>query len=292
MKLVKKRTGQNLRASSPAPVTKPQLDFEDLQRSFVLLSNFRSGSHMFKLSLGKLSGIFSSAEPFNYSVNHETNYTFRNFLSEPDRDVVATFADSSRTMYDFLAYYYNHCPDSNNILIDLKYSQSYALGVDENTMAPVILSEVAKLKLPIVHLVRKDTVAQAVSLLVSEKTGIFIETKKNSEVTKGTGQKFWLDPNEVLRVAKSGQFAVEQASRNMDILGIKPLVVFYEDLVSPRAADSYRRALRFLNHYSDIPQDFEPPTVKQNSSARVANMDEILNYISQSDPSLVGTMNL
>lgn len=247
---------------------------------------------MFKLTLGKLSGIHGAAEPFNYSVAQDESYTFHKYLLEQERDVVATFTDGSKAIYDFLAHYYVHCPADKKILIDLKYSQSYALGVDENTMAPVVLSELAKLKLPIVHLVRKDTVAQAVSLLVSEKTGKFVETKKISSNSRDAKQKFWLDPSEVLKVAKSGQFAVEQASRNMDILGIKPLVVFYEDLISPSAARTYRQTLSFLDHYSDIPKDFESPTIRQNSSARVANMSEILNYISQKEPLLIGSMNL
>ena len=60
----------------------PRLDYRDFQRSVVLLSSFRSGSHMLKLSLARLASMAAPAEPFNHGFAPEDGYTLKSYLSE------------------------------------------------------------------------------------------------------------------------------------------------------------------------------------------------------------------
>jgi LPS sulfotransferase NodH len=264
-------------------VKSPQLDFGDLQRTFVLYSNFRSGSHMFKSAVQSLAGVTGPDEPFNMSLSGGDWFTFRDFKEAKHLGDAKPYRNDTSEFYDYLAGFYEKCPLTGPVLFDLKYSQSYTLGMSERLMVPVLLQELINLKLPIVHLVRRDVVAQAISLLVAEQTGEFFSTKGPESQAK---PKIWLNPKDVHQIATSQMFAIKSATRNLEVLGANMLSIFYEDLVSANKQEHYQRTFRFLDHYAEVPSDFDPSTVRQNSMRRVANIGEVLQYISEEDPIL------
>lgn len=284
MNLIKRIAGQPEPSApaAPEPAPRPTLDYDDLQRTFVLLSNFRSGTHFFKTMLNRVARVHAPAEPFNLSLAGGNDLTFRRFIDGDTAPQTSTILKEASVIFDYLAHFYANTPPEQKILFDLKYSQAYALGVNEQRMVPTILEEFVKVDLPFVHLIRRDLIAQAVSLLVAEITGEFHKTGDSKD-----DQRFWLDPDQVLEVTRSRRFAIDEATRHLDVLGARVVTVFYEDLISPEWKSELRRTFRFLDHYADIPDDFDPVTANQKSASRVANIGEIVQHISARDPSLV-----
>lgn len=105
----------------------PRLDYRDFQRSIALISSFRSGSHMLKLSLGSLASMSCPVEPFNHKVDGGDGYTVKDYFSEAGpRPVVMTEAHAA--VHHFLSRFYQRMPPLRSIILDIKYQQAYIFG--------------------------------------------------------------------------------------------------------------------------------------------------------------------
>lgn len=267
----------------------PRLDYRDLSRSVVLISSFRSGSHMLKLSLGKLANMLIPPEPFNHAISSHEGYTVANYLNENGpRPSLMTSGNSA--VHHFLSRFYAELPPQRRIIMDIKYPQAYGFGVnadmDKPIVVPVILEELHKLKIPFVHLTRRDVVAQAVSLMTAEETGVYLVKEGDQPALEVKPTR--LSPAEVLMRARRLHNATNNAKAVMDALGVRCHDVTYEALTSDRWKEEYRAIFKFLDQYADIPQDFVVPTLRQGSVDMVTNIQDIRNYVAEREPSFNG----
>lgn len=267
----------------------PRLDYRDLSRSFVLLSSFRSGSHMLKLSLGKLADMLMPPEPFNHEVVSQEGYTLGNYLKENGpRPSIMTGGNSA--VHHFLSRFYAGLAPKRKIIMDIKYSQAYGFGVnadmDKPIVVPVILEELHKLKIPFVHLTRRDIVAQTVSLMTAEETGVYLV--KDDDQPALEAKPIRLSPAEVLMRARRLHNATNNAKAVLTALGVRCHDVTYEALTSDRWKEEYRAIFTFLDQYADIPQNFVAPTLRQGSVDMVTNIQDIRNYVAEREPSFNG----
>ncbi len=276
MRLIRKKKPEDDLAPSP------DLNFDDLQNSFVLLSHFRSGSHMFKLSIAQFLGMASPPEPFNVSSGLDSGYFFDSFIDENGFDPKLMLQDGQTTLFNFITRFFAHQNSGKTPIIDLKYSQSYMLGVNHMSMNPVILEAFTEWKVPIIHLIRRDFVAQAVSHLVAIESGDYLNQRSDNR-DADNGQRYWLDPHEVLKNARARKLASQTAIQQLESMEARVMTVFFEDFLSPDWTTHYRKCFRFLDKYADIPEGFNPPTTSQNSAKRVANMEEIVDFITKTD---------
>lgn len=265
----------------------PRLDYRDFQRSVVLLSSFRSGSHMLKLSLARLASMAAPAEPFNHGFAPEDGYTLKSYLSEGGPKP-SLMTDGHAAVHHFLARFYRQMPERRGIILDIKYPQAYAFGVNAAMQVPVavpvILEELNKLNIPFLHLTRRDKVAQAISLMVAEDNGEYL-VKAGEEVA---ANQLRLSPRDVLARAIQLRNASDNARAVMDALGVRSHSVTYEGLISAASRDQYRAIFRFIDQYADIPADFVAPTRPQVSSSRVSNIADIRTYVGERAADLNG----
>lgn len=272
--------------AEPAPV----LDYRDLQRSIVLLSSFRSGSHMLKLSLEKLTGLTATAEPFNHFADDPKSYTLKNYFAEgaPGPNIMT---EGNKTVHHFLARFYKRVPGREAILLDVKYPQAYVFGVDMQMDVPLpiptLLQELRKLDVPFIHLTRRDLVAQAISLLIAERTGTYFSVADEG-LNKGSDRVITLAPKAVLSQALRIRNARDHARTVLSAIRCKVLEISYESLISANGREHYREIMRFIGQYADIPANFEPPTLRQDSQSQAANLADIRDFVSRQDPSLNG----
>lgn len=266
----------------------PRLDYRDFQRTIALISSFRSGSHMLKLSLGQLASMATPAEPFNHNVDGGDGYTIKTYLAE-DGPKPLIMTEGHGAVHHFLARFYKTMPPRRSIILDIKYSQAYVFGVNASMQVPVavpvILEELHKLQVPFIHLTRRDLVAQAISLLVAEDEGAYLVKRGEDDIGRSPIR---LSPRDVMAAAIKLRNARDNANTVMDALGVRRLDVVYEDLVSPNWRQHYRDILRFVNRYADIPETYSAPTRRQDSASRVTNLVEIRDYIAERDRALGG----
>lgn len=266
----------------------PRLDYRDFQRSIVLLSSFRSGSHMLKLSLGKLGNISTPAELLNTGIAPEAGYTLATYLAEggPKPSVMT---EGFAAFHHFMARFYATMPARRSIILDIKYPQAYAFGVntamDVPAAVPVVLEELHKLRIPFIHLTRRDYVAQAVSLMVAEDSGEYLAKAGDGETLV---QAKRLSQREVLARARRLRNAAENARQVLRAMDVRQHEVVFEDLVASGWRDRFREIFRFIDQYADIPADFVSPTKSQDSSSKVSNLADIRAFIAERDPSLSG----
>lgn len=277
-------------AESGPEAEEVKLDYLDFQRSIVLFSNFRSGSHMLKLSLGKLGRMVAPAEPFNHQATLESGYTLRTYL-ENDGPMPKVMSEGHFQTQKFMANFYENMPRKRSIILDVKYSQAYSFGVNAEmnypVPVPVILEEFIKLKMPVVHLTRRDLVAQAISLMVAENSDEWLLTS-SAEPQNAPNALLRLPASEVLKRARQARNARVNADVVLSALDARVHNVEYEDLISGVWRTRYRGIFRFLDQYADIPEDFSPPSKRQNSMSRVTNLAEIRAYVDERDPNLNG----
>lgn len=272
-------------AVSSAP---PRLDYRDFQRSIALISSFRSGSHMLKLSLGQLASMSTPVEPFNHNVDGGEGYTVKTYLAEggPKPSIMT---EGHGAVHHFLARFYKSMPPRRSIILDIKYSQAYIFGVNASmrvpVAVPVVLEELHKLQIPFIHLTRRDLVAQAISLLVAEDEGAYLVKADEADQSR---RPVRLSPRDVMTAATQLRNARDNARAVMDALGVRSLEVGYEDLISPNWRYHYREILRFVNRYADIPETYSAPTRRQDSASRVTNLAEIRDYVAERDRTLNG----
>lgn len=186
----------------------------------------------------------------------------------------------------FLNYLYSAVSPNGNILLDIKYEQAYRLGIDNEAHGPVVLTQLVRMGVPIIHLIRRDAIAQAVSHLVALRTGVFSKTAGDVDRTVDD-ERIWLDPEHVLGVARSRRDAHRRAREHLSALHARHMTVFYEDISGADRTNQIQRIFQFVDQYVEIPDNFVSDTIRQESRRRVVNMDDINHYIVEREPDLV-----
>ena len=270
-----------------------QLDYRDFQRTALVLSGYRSGSHMLKLSLARLAQMQGPPEPLSPYFVERARFNLSDFIAQggPSEPI---FTHATAAFREFLARFYAHMEREQKILFDVKYDQAFTFGVDplmETTLpAPIVLQEFALQNVPVIHLTRRDIVAQAMSLLVAERSGEFL---RMSHVSAGDAlPPVRLSPRDVLAGAQRIQHARLHFDRLLPMLGMRVLTVEYEELAAGNSVEVLRSALRFLGRYADVPQGFSFPTQRQGSESSVINALEIRDYIAARAPEILGNTAL
>lgn len=265
----------------------PRLDYRDFQRTAVILSGYRSGSHLLKLSLASLAQMQGPPEPLNTGIKGEKTFALGDHLARGGSNA-SLMTNAPAAFHEFLAKFYASTQAESRILFDLKYPQAFAFGVngemDLSMPVPVTLQEFAKLGVPVIHLVRRDVVAQAMSLLVAEQSGVYLRQK--GDASKDERSPVRLPPREVLRAARRFHHARQHFNLVLSALGMRVLNLEYEDLVADTTFEHLRSALRFLGRYADVPAGFASPIRRQSSEGLVLNADDIRAHVRQRAPEL------
>jgi hypothetical protein len=264
----------------------PVLDYRDFQRSIVLLSSGGAGSNVLKLVLGQLAAMLAPGEPFNPNMNDEGFYTVSKYLNEEGpRPQIMT--DGYRALQHFLAVFFESMPNKAKIVLDIKYQHAYVFGVDASlrvpSAVPIVLEELHRRGVPFIHWMRRDLVAQAMSVLVAEADRTFVS---KGEAVIRTLPSHRLSPRDVLATAIRLRNGQENAKQVLEALGVIPLVVVYEDF-SQNWRDTVRQVLRFSGRYADIPYDFSPPLPRDDGLYRVANLSDIRDYVAKRERTLI-----
>ncbi|MFT6271835.1 MAG: SHS2 domain-containing protein [Sulfitobacter sp.] len=275
------------------PALRLQSDYRDFERSVVLYCNFRSGSHMLKLTLDRVAGIKSTPELLNPAVVGEGGFNIREFV---DKDPDATVLSEGASLTErYMNAVFSTVSSERRMLLDIKYSQAFTFGVERefkhDVIVPTMILELSKRKVPFLHLVRRDAVAQSLSKLVAAASGeYFRQINQTPEAaTPAPPQSYRFSPALVHEESMAQRRIAQHASAVLKAIGARHLPIFYEDLVGPDIGSELRRILTFIDHYADIPADFAAATLNQNSSSRVKNLAEIRAYIQARDPDLASS---
>jgi len=265
-------------------------DYSIVQRTSVLYSNYRCGTNFVKSVLSRVSEVHQVDELFaREEAGGGEDFAFSKYIRGKKPDVSELLLSPERGLRRYLNYIYADVPDSGAVLFDVKYEHAYRLGVDGQDQTPIVLTQFRHLDLPIIHLIRRDAIAQALSHLVASRTGVYMNLRGSAAGGAQDSERYWFDPAEVLRLARGRIYIHEQARTQLQLLGARTITAYYEDLTGPRWREQFQRLCRFLDIYVEIPNDFVPDTVNQRSGERVANRDEILDYVQDNAPELVHT---
>ncbi|WP_284266208.1 hypothetical protein [Roseicyclus amphidinii] len=242
---------------------------------------------MLKLSLAGLAQMSGPPEPLNTGIAGGGTFTLGDMLAAGGpRSSLLTHAPAA--LHEFLARFFATTESERKILFDVKYPQAFAFGVngdmDLPMPVPVVLQEFAKLGVPVIHLTRRDVVAQAMSLLVAERSGVYL-TRTGEDPGDGY-VPIRLSPKDVLTAARRFHHSRVHFETVLSTLGMRVLPLRYEDLSSETGIDVLRSALRFLGRYADVPAGFNVPTRRQSSEASVINADDVRAFVSARAPEL------
>lgn len=266
------------------------LTYHDFRRSVVLFCSFRCGSHMFKAALERLTGLSVPPEPLNRYYGGEQGYTIGKFAAEA-KSTLPPLSKPRDAAHAFLVRFFAAQPPEARVLLDIKYQQAYALGVTDETLVPMptpmLLDVMHRGRVPFVHMIRRDVVSQAISLMIAEKSGSYFATPPLPNQNEPTPAKIRLVPRQVFDVARNQRLAQLQATALLKSMDVQLMTIAYEDLIGPNRAEHYREAMRFMNLYGDIPPNFSSQTISQNSMALVANMAEIRAFVASQDEALL-----
>jgi len=258
------------------------LDYMDIRRLIVVYSNYRSGTNLLRSGLHSILQAPDLGEVF---LDHQQN---RNPLLEEftaKNPHLSSFSHEHRKLFleQYLAYLVGTTPNFAPALIDIKYSQAFFCGALNNSYPlPLTLKTLSDFGCRVIHLIRKDVVAQAISNALAQQTDIYrVEADGAFEASP-----IVLDPEDVVRQARASLAAQEQGRQNLITAGCVPINVYYEDLIN-NYRGQLRRILGRLDHYAEIPQDAKPKTKRIKSSAFVLNLSEIKAYLEKNCPELV-----
>jgi hypothetical protein len=269
-------------------VPDPLLDggYGVLRRSVLIFSNFRSGTQMLRSSLVQLSDLQTGGELFARA-NTEPG-AFSDYIAHPDTDLEGLLRDPERHLPFYLAYRLSTLEPSQPAAFDVKYSQAARLGVDDLTLAPTILKYFAALHVPVLHVIRRDVVAQAISHLLANKRGRFFVDRGAPAARPQSVEPIWLNPTEVCVLASARREEQRRAQAYLKAVSADVCTLYYEDLAGPALVPELQRTFRFLDRYARIPLTYQPPTRAQNSRLDIANRNEIYDMAMERFPGLAG----
>ena len=260
--------------------------FGRLSNCVVVYSNFRAGSHLLQSSLAALTLLRDADEVF--ARQSDDPASFNAFLASPAADPDALLLDPESQVPHYIRHLFEHAAHDGPLILSLKYTQAYRLGADDMTAAPLILKVLADYQVPVLHLVRRDAVQQAISHLVAASSGQFHATAANDPAA---GQTLWLDPVEVAALARVRAEEQRRARAHLDAISARHLTVYYEELAPGRVAEELRRVLRFLDRYAPVPDGFRAPTRAMESDRRVSNRAEIMDHLLNRSPDLLHSLS-
>ncbi|MBY6201001.1 hypothetical protein KUV65_06475 [Maritalea mobilis] len=273
----------------PQPLDKPDplLDggYEVLRRSALIYSNFRSGTHMLRSSLLQLTDLQTGGELFARA-NREPG-SFSDYAAQPDTEAAELLLDPERHLPHFLAHHLSTLAPSQPVVFDIKYSQAARLGVDDLTQAPTILKFFTALHVPVLHVIRRDVVAQAVSHLLAEKRDQFFADAALSNGQGKSASPVWLNPTEVCDLAQARSEEQRRAQAHLAAVSADVCTLYYEDLAGPNFVPELRRIFQFLDRYARVAPGYRAPTRPQNSRLDVANLNEIYDMAMERMPGLL-----
>jgi LPS sulfotransferase NodH len=264
-----------------------QAGFSRLRESVVVYSNFRAGSHLLQSSLATLTALHDVDEVFARKSTDPAS--FNAYLNSGAADAAGLLAEPERHLPSYFGHLFDHVPGTDPLIISLKYTQAHRLGADDLSNAPSILKLLAEYRVPVLHLIRRDVVQQAMSHLVASETGRF---HAGDAAANDGNQKIWLDPAEVATLARSRAEEQRRARAHLEAVSARHLTVYYEELAPAGLADELRRALRFLDRYAHVPDRFKSSTAPMGSNDRVANRAEILDHLIGAAPELLHSLSV
>ncbi len=162
----------------------------------------------------------------------------------------------------------------STLILRLTEADIWSMGTQGPLGLPVVMCLLAEMRLPVLHLVRRDAAQLAMAALLG---GADSEAKL----------PVWLAPDEVVQTARwleAGQVQIGRAAR---LAGAKTETVAHEDLVSMLAASGiFRRALRLVGAFSHVPDTLRlnPP---EGTRPNILNLDEINDHLARHAPDLV-----
>ncbi|MBK8438208.1 MAG: hypothetical protein IPL38_01395 [Rhodobacter sp.] len=257
-----------------------------LKDCVVVYSNFRAGSHLLQSSLTALTSLRDAGEVFARR-SHDP-LSFNAFLQSCEVDTLPFLIEPEQQIPGYFRYLFDHLPDDAPMIVSMKYTQAHRLGADDMTGAPILLKVLADYRVPVLHLVRRDVVRQAISHLVAAETESFHIA--HADAADGN-RKIWLDPAEVLALARTRAEEQRRARAHLEAVSARHLTMYYEELTPGRLPDELRRALRFLDRYGQVPNGFLPETVAMESDRCVANRAEILDHMLARAPDLLHALS-
>lgn len=275
-----------LREQVRAPVILSGAGFNRLRDCVVVYSNFRAGSHLLQSSLAAVTALFDADEVF--ARRTDTPHSFNAFVASAEADHPALLIEPESQLPRYFQYLFDQVNHDAPLILSLKYTQAHRLGADDVTAVPLVLKALADYRVPVLHLVRRDVVQQAISHLVATETGQFHTVKPNGS---DGDRKIWLDPVEVASLARAKAEEQRRAQAHLAALSARHLTVYYEELAPGKVADELRRALRFLDRYAHVPSGFRPATHAMESDRRVANRVEILDHLLARAPDLLHSLS-
>ena len=274
----------------PAPFEDlPDIEYDDLQRLVVLYSNYRSGTNLFKSTLNSIGAISSESEYFSRELAGRSDgfLFFDNYLKQEGVDLQEVISKPKIALHRYFGYLFPRLPKQERYLIDLKYDHAMRFGLDVATQAPALLWWFANWNVPIIYLVRRDHLAQAISNLVAFNTGEYVRIRDRAVAGADRQDPIWLDPQQVLKLGRAYRFARQSADYYLRTVNADYMTVFYEDITGPDSAAVYRRCMNFLGLYREFESEPAPGTARQFSASRVANIDEIMEIAFREAPDLV-----
>lgn len=253
----------------------PALNYEDLQRTSVLFAQPFSGRHGLKASLAEYCSMHLPPAPFSVHGGAHGGYTYRTYVEDDPKRLHAALIDPTAAIYSFLGAFFATQPRTGPILLDVSYADAARMGMDGADMMPTLFKVFKNLEVPVIHLMRRDVVSQAISLAVQNNGA------------HDAAAKLWLDPEGIVKTATARRDAVREAARQLAFIGLKSVTVSHEDLSSERGADALRRVFKHIDIYGDIPTTFEPKALIDSGFDAVANLTEIRDFAAQNDANIL-----
>jgi LPS sulfotransferase NodH len=271
----------------------PMLDFNALRQSALIYGSYRVGTHMLKLTLARAAGYVAAPESFARVPDEGLpDYIYSTWLTQ---DLHRSEHKGTATREELLAYLawlqLNAAQDSDTprpLLLDVKYDQAMRFGADAPGARPLIIEWLVEMGLPVIHLIRRDAVAQAMSHMLARKSGVFFAPSTLAPSDPPTVTPTWLDPVEVVHAARAYRLAQMTAHHQLSRPGVRLVTMAYEDMLGAGFVPQLRRCLRRLDRYAELSPHLRPVTQRQNSSLAVANRAEIVDYALIHAPDLVG----
>lgn len=280
------------------------IDYDQLCRSVVILSDYRTGSHMLKLSLCALTQMAGPEEPFGRYADGGGGRHGEGVL--PDHSLDALVLNGQLSVTDLLTAPKGALPGClglmqaivardrgtavSPIFFDLKYDQVYRLGAESPGRSPTLLHWFIDNKLPVLHVIRRDALAQAISFLIAKKRRVYVELHGKAPKQDHAPEPLYLDPDQAVAYARAYMAARRDMQAQLTAMRARVLTVAYEDMIGDGLAPQLRRCLRFIDRWVDVPARLRPGTTSQESRSRVLNLTELIDAALAADPELVGSI--
>ncbi len=267
---------------------------EDRARFILLLSHYRSGSHLFKDMLKTLDGISCEGEVFHRfdGVDIPRSFAeFRRTCPEVDQEI----DDLEKVIRAFFGFLLDGMPRNARLVLDVKYVDAYRFGVPDQASVPMprLLELLAEWQMPLLHLKRNSIFHLAVSHQVLLQTGEWAKTPEGNQVTDDRAhlehrpEIVFLHPADVLQEARAAFALQRQFDSYLSGYSGPVIPAFYEDIAGLRAQRTLARVATALGIYLDPQGKLDVKLQRQGSAERVGNITEIFDYFQENAPELL-----